>query len=675
MNLNAETLYNLLPAIYRIRDAEQGEPLKALISVIAEQAMVLEEDLAQLYDDQFIETCADWVVPYIGDLIGHRTLHSNIPTISSPRAFVANTIGYRRRKGTATVLEQLARDVTGWNARVVEFFQILATTQYMNHLRPGNLATPALRRWKPLERLNTAFDSVAHTADVRRIASQRGRYNIPNIGIFLWRLNPYSLTKSPAYRLDDRRYLFSPLGNNTPLFNHPETEDEITQLAQPINVPMAISRRVLADYFNNYYGESLLIDTVDGDAIATTQIKVCNLSDLKDAGGNVIGWANMPSDKIAIDPELGRIALPEPKSEVVVTYHYGFSDDLGGGEYERDASLNLQLEPVQSVSASDSIQSALDLVVVGGVVEITDSKRYTETLSINVEAGQTLELRAANEHRPTLVLNSDLLIRAGEGSEVTLNGLLISGASLQVTQPSDALIRWTLNLRHCTLVPGLTLSIDGLPEQPNSPTFIINPANTIIELKLDHCIVGGLRVAENSEVKITNSIVDATAAEQVAYSAPDGFAPGGSLHIENSTIIGKVHTTLIEASNTIFLSRLAQTEESWVAPVIAQRRQQGCVRFSYLPLNSQVPRRYRCQPEMESDALRVRPQFTSLRYGAPGYAQLSQRCALEIRTGADDESEMGAFHDLYQPQRETNLRVCLDEYLRFGLEAGIFYAT
>jgi hypothetical protein len=36
---------------------------------------------------------------------------------------------------------------------------------------------------------------------------------------------------------------------------------------------------------------------------------------------------------------------------------------------------------------------------------------------------------------------------------------------------------------------------------------------------------------------------------------------------------------------------------------------------------------------------------------------------------------MGAFHDLFQPQRETNLKVRLEEYLRFGLEAGSFYET
>ncbi len=80
---------------------------------------------------------------------------------------------------------------------------------------------------------------------------------------------------------------------------------------------------------------------------------------------------------------------------------------------------------------------------------------------------------------------------------------------------------------------------------------------------------------------------------------------------------------------------------------------------------------YRCQPT--PDAVKVYPGFTSMRYGNSGYCQLSRDCAAEIRQGADDKAEMGVFHDLYQPQRETNLRVRLDEYLRFGLEAGIFY--
>jgi hypothetical protein len=70
-----------------------------------------------------------------------------------------------------------------------------------------------------------------------------------------------------------------------------------------------------------------------------------------------------------------------------------------------------------------------------------------------------------------------------------------------------------------------------------------------------------------------------------------------------------------------------------------------------------------------------RPFHTSLRYGDPGYMQLRRSTNDAVRTGASDESEMGVTHELYGPQREGNLRIRLDEYLRFGLEAGIFYAT
>jgi len=123
VSIDAQSLYSLLPAIVRIRDIEQGGRLEALIAVLADQAAVLDEDLSQLYDDQFIETCADWVAPYIGDLIGYRHLHAVSPRIASVRAEIAHTIGYRRRKGTAAMLEQLAQDVTGWSACVVEVLQ------------------------------------------------------------------------------------------------------------------------------------------------------------------------------------------------------------------------------------------------------------------------------------------------------------------------------------------------------------------------------------------------------------------------------------------------------------------------------------------------------------------------------------------------------------------------
>jgi hypothetical protein len=134
--------------------------------------------------------------------------------------------------------------------------------------------------------------------------------------------------------------------------------------------------------------------------------------------------------------------------------------------------------------------------------------------------------------------------------------------------------------------------------------------------------------------------------------------------------------------------------------VTAERIQVGCVRFSYVPAGSRTPRRYRSQPDLaerraiaaeearsgplvpaQRDAVRaivrqrVKPEYTAEAYGAPAYLQLSLGCSAEITTGAEDGSEMGAYCHLKQPQREANLRIRLGEYLPFGLDYGIIYAT
>jgi len=115
-------------------------------------------------------------------------------------------------------------------------------------------------------------------------------------------------------------------------------------------------------------------------------------------------------------------------------------------------------------------------------------------------------------------------------------------------------------------------------------------------------------------------------------------------------------------------------------------------------VHCRTPRRYNCQPDLVSKPIleafergkiteaekerrlaierqRVQPQFTDRRCGRPGYGQLAEPCAIEIKRGADDESEMGAFHDLCNPQREANLRSRLDEYTPAGMQTGIIFVT
>ena len=746
MSFDVEKLYSLLPAVYRIRDVElaqqlrgllttaeaaelqslqalqtltseeaqrlneleekrQRGPLKALLSVISEQSLVLEEDLETLYDNLFIETCAEWVVPYIGDLIGVRGISAFPGASFTQRAIVANTMAYRRRKGTAAMLEQLARDVTDWDASVVEYFQRLATTQYLNHVRLENLAVASLHSSAILETISTPFDNVARTADVRRIESRRGKYNIPNVGIFLWRLADYSVTNGQPYRLDGRRCCFDPLGKDIQLYNHTEPEAEITHLAEPINVPMGITRRLLERSFETYYGTddegkalSILLSETDPSAppklrpIKSDRVKVCDLRDLTDAAGNIVtdvngktAWAHLPDDKIAIDPVLGRITFPpnQVPDNLHVTYQYAFSADMGGGEYERGSSLSTDVPLVKVPDDRTKIQLALNQIkTTGGVVEITNNEQFFGALTVaaGTAAGKKLELRAANQRRPVIVLgaNQKLALSGAAESEITLSGLLIAGGVLRVASTAANKLR-RLRLVDCTLVPGpiAELAVPGtptlLPPQSAAPRLLIELEGTAVEI--DRCILGPIRAIAGAQVHITNSIVDASNTTAVAYSGLTENNPGARLRIENSTVIGKVFTETMElASNTIFLAGLEEVD-SWTAPVRAERLQQGCVRFSFIPPGSLLPSPHRCQPAKAAEVGRVRPSLTSDRYGDAGYCQLSQTCVPEITHGADDQVEMGAFHNLYQPRREANLRAALNEYLRFGLEAGIFYAS
>jgi hypothetical protein len=51
-----------------------SDNLKRMLSEIAIQAGILAQDIEDLYQAWFIETCDEWVVPYIGALLGTRAL-------------------------------------------------------------------------------------------------------------------------------------------------------------------------------------------------------------------------------------------------------------------------------------------------------------------------------------------------------------------------------------------------------------------------------------------------------------------------------------------------------------------------------------------------------------------------------------------------------------------------
>jgi hypothetical protein len=257
-----------------------------------------------------------------------------------------------------------------------------------------------------------------------------------------------------------------------------------------------------------------------------------------------------------------------------------------------------------------------------------------------------------------------------------INGLLVEGEL--IVAPGNLAL---LNVTHSSVVPG-------------RGTLLVQSGNDRLTLALDHAICAAISVqGPIAGLKIADSILGGDSGDT---GPPDRCveAPQAGAELLRSSFFGAVAVQSVQASDCIFDDRLR-----------AERRQTGCVRFSYVPSGSAVPRRYRCQPDLEAatriaalrDAARagslapptpadeaalrvevealIRPLFVSRRFGDPGYGQLERRCAIQIRTGAESGAEMGAFEFLKQPQREANLRDVLDEYLRFGLEAGLLYVT
>jgi hypothetical protein len=124
-------------------------------------------------------------------------------------------------------------------------------------------------------------------------------------------------------------------------------------------------------------------------------------------------------------------------------------------------------------------------------------------------------------------------------------------------------------------------------------------------------------------------------------------------------------------SNSIIWGALAENDKApWTSALVADRKQEGCVRFSFIPYQAVIPRHFKC---VSRGLALPQPYFFSLRYGLPGYAKLLPSTDDTIRRGADDGGEMGAFHFLLAPQRESDVRIRLQEYMPVNLEFGLIY--
>lgn len=715
----ADKLWNLLPAIYRSEDSTEfgvNGPLREMVNRIGAQAAVLRRSIDRLWEDQSIETCDDWVVPYIADLLATRLVASQ--NARGQRLDVAKTIYYRRRRGTVAILEEIASDVTGWDARVVEFFRRMGRTRHSLDPElgcPAATADPAGNRtlqlaeglvgrwtntgiggWADLRnvygalqaqspfstgaavRPPSAFDEFFHTADFRKGRGRSGWYNIPKLGVFLWRLKSFGVdyTTPVADPSHPGCYSFDPTGRLAPLFAasaRPFGDDWVSP--QEWQLPGPISTALLASAISPTAAESLYATEDSGQVRELNALgafaQLGTDYDLVDVGQVTTYPQPLGSNpSVMIFPEQGRLAILHPlNGPLFVTYHYGFSSTIGAGPYDRRVlgqTRSALPASAQKVSGGGGalVKPLAGIAPVGSIL-ISDSLTY-DSVS-DVSGINQVTIAAANQRRPVIRVAPGspewTLTGADPQSSLVVDGLLVSGGDIVLKGDYDS-----VTLTCCTFDPGTAVDSSTFAKSVDQRDLI--PCHLWVEAKvrqltIDRCILGPVQTRASGEIEnldVSDTIIQALGKDQAIDMVT------GVTRLTRCTVLGPATLDRLHASECI-LNGVVAVDDT----------QDGCVRFSAWSRGSVIPRKYE-SVEIPAAA----PLFTSRAFGQPGYAQLvpnvdrnilSGANGATISAGAEDGSEMGSFAREKNPIKERSLVIKYEEFMPLGLVPVVIYVT
>ena len=599
-------LYSRLPEIYRIRDAAQlpAGQLRAFLAAVEEAFGAVHESIESLYEDLFIETCDDWVVPYIADLVGTSHLSGDTRTL---RADVADTIALRRRKGTGAALERLATNLTGWPCRCVELFERVACAQHLNHQRPdagghppygGDITrftvarggTPPLRDPAMLSLLGTPFDPFAVLPDTKPAEDGALHVDLPNVALFLWRLAAYRLALAAPLALGHAdlgaqpassklarygvKFDLDPLDRPVALFNTyraPPLDSTATvhALTMPDAIPGPVqAARLTSGSEAGNPSAYVTVDLFDATAPAPAGIDVSETGlQLYLPGGAALGsiaWTFRGDNlcaweaglrrplgryEIVIDPAIGRIlfgvAVAAERDALQRVTPTGFEPRIFAG-YTYGAAGAVGAHPISRAPAPASFAG----------VPVADVRR--------VEAGG-LTLQAALDDvqdvaGPLVVEIADSLVHPLDLSQLTgvgtsegqlaaiqlAHSLVIRAASGQ--RPTIALVK-PLAFRPvdpaAPSVAELTVRFEGvfLTRAASAGAFAIVARAAVARLELDGCTLdpGGHRLRKGPRAPLVTAIDLRNGFGFAAGSAELGaFKPAPQVILQR-TITGALH--------------------------------------------------------------------------------------------------------------------------------------
>ncbi len=726
----AEKLWETIPEIYRHEDGLAEEPgvLRAMVQVLAKQAAILRRSQDRLWEDQFIETCDEWAVPYIGDLVATRLLSAL--NKRGRRIDVAKTIYYRRRKGTPRVLEELISDISGWDGKLVEKFQKLGRSRHGLDPFPQTLAgrysgtLPGgwadLRNPRISELADGPFEEYFHTPDVRRHRGLSGRFAIPKLAFYLYRLRAFQAINITPFRINDNEFTFDPSGRDIPLFSQRLRSSDWDEWHSAFEweLPAPIPCRLLA-HAEYRLNEAIIQQLIIGHGLSTaaaaalrtvTNLRFKSESSLLNVISTFAEEAEIKNPAIFL-PLLSLSLLPDCGKQALLPD----AGTIASSPLEEASIIVHLLPPVDRIvsventiaanllSGSITTNKELAIDAENGRFRFTAALDPEQVVSVSYHYGLAGPVGAGTYHRRVSDAVADRLLTGG--GDITAARLV-----------ADGLVRITDSKTYIPVVSQTNIVNETIEAASGERPYVQLQQNWLLSsgtnknsvLVLDGLWIGvagntdiGIIIRGNFECIIIRNCTFDPGGSSTALGDPifpvllaiQGFVE--NLCVENS-ILGPVRIedlgtveelsftdSIIQAGSglaldlregrtllnrtTVFgpvkVHRLEASEAIITGKAEVTDTQHGCFRFSAAPAASRLPRPYESLlfPRLAEH------WFTSRLFGHPGYAQLSDTAPPAIARGAENGAEMGAFCRLLNPVKMDGLKAKIDEYMPFGL--------
>lgn len=669
--MNRPSFYDLVPALYRILDYNQGKVLEDYMDILESQYKRVEASTTELYSNWFVETCDPRFIPYIAELVGIEDLNTRNQAQTTSRTRVGNAVQYRRAKGTRHALRGVLSSVTGYPTLILECLPSsgCGCTPMPDLGEPCCSESRILRNGHGIDPIPSPVCANKAGPDV--------------LAIYFFRLQAMALTRSTPKPLDQPGlYSFSPTGRDQPLFAPARgCESRVVQHFPLWAYPSPLEAVDLDNYIAATVANPLeQLDKAAPVAIYRGQKKIhpkhMATTDLRHPHMLDYLFQANPHVHALIDPATARFALREPSEEeqISVDWSYGSNGPMGGGPYYRgdqlldpkryDWSVHVCMDFPEDNPSQGCFRYLVDALEAfprnkkSGLIRVIGN--HTHDLSnATLDLGAcSLTVVAENGFRP--VLQGDLQVHYPDTrAQLILDGFLMTGALTVREGGADAHLG--LTLRHTTLVPN-----------PGHPSICVKDSHHGfgLDIKLHRVICGGIDYGPiPCDIQAVDSIIGDGKVAVYPSQMPLLGPSHGRANLTDCTLLGSAVFRALTASGVIFRNRVEVLE---TAP--------SRLRYCYVPPDSLLPPTYRCagsgcEAHAQHQIAAHAPIFDSLTYGDPAYARLSRNNSDAILLGNEDGGSLGAWHFLNAPLLTAQLGELFDEYLPLGLFADTYFAT